>query len=250
MGSVGGGGVGSVSGGGGGGVMNRPSIRRSLSTSGLTSTSGQTPFNPSLSGITSSQVQAYTIAKKRGSLPQNSPAGLEQGIVQSQYGITQQQQHNPNLSDARRWGGSPDTLVPGKGWVPETVSKPARWGQEAGWKNTFGPASSFEDPLHQPTTLLDQSPMVANTTLGSLAVGGRTWTQDGLKTPSFNGPLSPEPTYAEWQAGKKARFPLFKGAGGGSGNPPSLWLVVKNITPQVGYVACTVVCGHLTHSIA
>ena len=228
--------VGSMGGGNGGGV-NRASIRRSLSTSGLISSSSQAPQAlPFNSGLTSSQVQqqqqAYMTAKKRGSLPQSSPAGFEPSIVQSQYGITQHQQQNLGLSDARRWGGgSPDALQAGKGWVPEAVSK-SRWGKEAGWKNTFGPPSSFEDPLHQPSAPLDQYP-VTNTTLGSLAVGGRTWTQDGIRMP-FNGPpLSPEPTYAEWQAGKKARFPLFKSGSGGNPNP-SLWLVVKNITPQVG----------------
>ena len=47
--------------------------------------------------------------------------------------------------------------------------------------------------------------------------------------------LSPEPTFAEWQAGKKARLSVFKMPG----SAPSQWLVIKNITTQVSLLLCT-----------
>ena len=219
-----------ASGGSVGGV-GRTNVRRSLSTSGLSS-SGQAAFAPPLQGHASSQMQAYGANKKRGSLPQTPTAGGG-GVGQlQQHNLPPQQQNFATyggLSETRRWGG-PDA----RGWGPDSVAKP-KWGQEPGWRKA-GSVSSFEDQLHQPNALFDQYP-TANA-VGPLAVGGRTWGQDGLGT-SFNSPLSPEPTYAEWQAGKKARFPLFKNGG----SLPSLWLVVKNITPQVSFAAHL----HLSH---
>ena len=41
--------------------------------------------------------------------------------------------------------------------------------------------------------------------------------------------LSPEPTFAEWQAGKKAHLSVFKLPS----NPPSEWLLIKNVSSQV-----------------
>ena len=215
---------------GGGGGGSRLNVRRSLSTSGLVS-SGPTSFNPSLQSVPSSQMQAYSNAKKRGSLPQNTLI-----VSQSQLSAPPQHSH-PGLSEGRRWGGGHDGSAVGRNWEPETVGK-SRWSsQEPGWRKPFNSIAAYDDSLQQSNTPpLEQYSVTGTTSLGSLAVGGRTWCQDGLGT-SFNGPLSPEPTYAEWQAGKRARFPLFNKNGG---TAPSLWLVVKNITPQVGVVSMSV----------
>ena len=67
------------------------------------------------------------------------------------------------------------------------------------------------------------------------AAGRSTWSQDGLQSYRSDGSvLSPEPTFAEWQAGKKARLSVFKLPS----NPPSPWLLLRDITPQVSLFTC------------
>lgn len=64
--------------------------------------------------------------------------------------------------------------------------------------------------------------------------------------------LSPEPTFAEWQAGKKARLSVFKMPG----SAPSQWLVIKNITTQIDEPSLRDVCSEygqiqsIHHSVA
>ena len=68
-------------------------------------------------------------------------------------------------------------------------------------------------------------------TTPSLSSGSSMWGQDELgSSQTQKEVLSPEPTFAEWQAGKKARLSVFKLP---SNMPTSPWLVIRNITTQV-----------------
>ena len=60
--------------------------------------------------------------------------------------------------------------------------------------------------------------------------------------------LSPEPTFAEWQAGKKAHLSVFKLPS----NPPSEWLLIKNVSSQVDETSLREVCNEFgrVHSLS
>ena len=59
---------------------------------------------------------------------------------------------------------------------------------------------------------------------------GGAWDKGGLQSPSHKKTvLSPEPTFAEWQAGKKAHLSVFKLPS----NPPTPWLCIQNVNSQV-----------------
>ena len=63
----------------------------------------------------------------------------------------------------------------------------------------------------------------------------RAWEKRGLQSPNHKSSiLSPEPTFAEWQAGKKAHLSVFKLPS----NPPSSWLYIQNIKSQVKEHKC------------
>ena len=87
-------------------------------------------------------------------------------------------------------------------------------------------------PSKPNTSLADQRSSKSTTpnSVESFTPGSGPWGQDGFDSTHSGRMLSPEPTFAEWQAGKKARLSAFKLP---SGRPSSPWLIVKNISPQV-----------------
>ena len=83
---------------------------------------------------------------------------------------------------------------------------------------------SYTSPPSHPNTSSDPYPF----TMPSVASG--CWGGEGLRSPRHeHSMLSPEPTFDEWQRGKKARLSVFKLPS----NPPSPWLILRNVTSQV-----------------
>lgn len=69
----------------------------------------------------------------------------------------------------------------------------------------------------------------------SFSSGSSTWGSSDVQKEA----LSPEPTFAEWQAGKKARLSVFKLPLGMASSP---WLVIRNINAQIDTASLRDVC--------
>ena len=127
--------------------------------------------------------------------------------------------------DNRNWGPDPSVSL-AKGWGQDTPL----WN---GYK-LHAPSPSYASPPTQPNT--STHPYALTSSLDSFrpAGGSRTWGQEDLRIPphSKGSMMSPEPTFAEWQAGKKAHLSVFKIPS----NPPSKWLIIKNVNSQVSPV--------------
>ncbi len=161
------------------------------------------------------------------------------------------------------WGSgsltTPDTEIQQNQWKKEEVSKIWNQTQDPGPASLVAPSkppglsvvnpdpslvymktSSSESKISSsssPSEGVNSSPFVTTPSFSS-----GTWGQDEIESSSEvqKETLSPEPTFAEWQAGKKARLSVvFK-------LPPtqanSCWLVIKNITKQV--------CSHSIREVA
>lgn len=91
-------------------------------------------------------------------------------------------------------------------------------------------ASSYASP--QPQSNTSSSESYSHTSVSSLTSSESTWGKDELHSLSTKQRMvSPEPTFAEWQAGKKARLSVTKLPS----NPPSPWLIIRNINSQVSF---------------
>ncbi len=164
-----------------------------------------------------------------------STAGYGGSHAPAQYASTQKY-------PGHKWGSS-------FGEVQHTSN--AAWGSSAarqGWGQDDAPvwAHTLTTTRNQRTTSDDTSPPSTTSPsdryslpptsqpLESFSTASNaTWGQDGLRSPHFESSmLSPEPTFAEWQAGKKARLSVFKLPS----NPPSNWLLLRNVTPQVSWI--------------
>ena len=175
-------------------------------------------------------------------------------------GGQQQHHHHPHQVVANRsktWGSEMPHGGGGSGGKPWDMEEPRHQQQNWGfqppesdhrhpWHRGMNPSQDpadtdmhgrpFASPPSQPNTLSspDGYPlMMPSTPLESLssATGRSAWSQDGLQSSRRESiMLSPEPTFAEWQAGKKAHLSVFKLPS----NPPSSWLLLRNITSQVG----------------
>lgn len=159
-------------------------------------------------------------------------------------------------ADRRSWGPSfaSDTPSGSSPMISHTV-----WGpdlrsinnsedcQRQGWGHGYAKGSHTwmnmrSNRCHHdaPSSFTSPQPQSCNTTpsdsydrtsVNSLT-SGSTWGQDELHSLSTKqGMVSPEPTFAEWQAGKKARLSVTKFPS----NPPSPWLIIRNINPQVSF---------------
>lgn len=104
------------------------------------------------------------------------------------------------------------------------------------------PAKPWNDGPHPSPSVADPGPRFTSPPLQSntSATAGSSdrfasslssaWDKEGLQASQPKGlMLSPEPTFAEWQAGKKAHLSVFKLPS----NPPSEWLLIKNVNSQV-----------------
>ena len=90
------------------------------------------------------------------------------------------------------------------------------------------PASSMADPAVPRPHFT--SPQHTSSSEGLTPGLGGAWDKGGLRSPDYKSMvLSPEPTFAEWQAGKKAHLSVFKLPS----NPPSQWLCIRNVNTQV-----------------
>jgi len=100
--------------------------------------------------------------------------------------------------------------------------------QMGGWD--FGKAGgldSLRPPIQQPRPPTGLSGAVDQQFAAPLSLGESLWSDNPNSPVSIT---SPDPTFAEWQAGKKAH--IFKIPS----NSPSSWLVFRNLPPQVNRV--------------
>ena len=91
------------------------------------------------------------------------------------------------------------------------------------------PPSSFNSPPSQSS--VSPADSYAPTSTESLTSNKSTWSRDGIK----HGVLGSEPTFAEWQAGKRAQLSVNKLAS----NQPSQWLIIRNLDSKVSTRAIT-----------
>lgn len=141
-----------------------------------------------------------------------------------------------------------------------TSSDTGRWGSSQGFPNSRSSSSSSAHPPSSLTSSVWESSSAGGNpswNLGSLDTDGQSYTTPASATvPSFTSPpntssdevtsglggawdkggfhsssvLSPEPSFEEWQAGKKAHLSVFKLPS----NPPTSWLCIQNVSSQVG----------------
>lgn len=131
-------------------------------------------------------------------------------------------------SDTGKWGSvgfssHPSTSITSSVWN-SNPTKP--------WSEGPRPSPSVADPGPR----FSSPPLQSNTsaTAGSsnrfASSLSSAWDKEGLHISQPKSlMLSPEPTFAEWQAGKKAHLSVFKLPS----NPPSEWLLIKNVNSQV-----------------
>ena len=167
------------------------------------------------------------------------------GVPQSQYSTAADQRGwaSPLATDAPN---SSSSMISHTVWGPESdpvshsEDSPQRWGQ--GYKHGRGtwmdarlnkphdPPSSFNSQMHCQSKSSSPHESYTSASVDSLSSRRSTWGQDELHSLSTKqGMVSPEPTFAEWQAGKKARLSVSKF----SSNPPSPWLIIRNKNTQV-----------------
>ena len=134
-----------------------------------------------------------------------------------------------HMDSINKWGPVVEPPAKSSVWGLDN-SKQHKWGSDNHeWgmppasselhPHPFNPSSANHTPSSQPYQLAMSS------TLSGC------WGQEGLNfLRSEANMLSPEPTFDEWQAGKKAHLSVFKLPS----NPPSSWVILGNVTSQVG----------------
>lgn len=136
-------------------------------------------------------------------------------------------------------------------WGPNAGSKSQDDSKNHQWERSSNqiwnkPSSSLIEPVSLPNAVpsytsspsqpnmtlaeQDSSNSMTPTSIDSFNSGSGPWGQDGFDSLPSGGMLSPEPTFAEWQAGKKAHLSVFKLP---TSPPSSPWIIIKNVTPQV-----------------
>ena len=249
----------------GSGLHNSRSIGNTpLSTQRDVFGTGRTPLSAgptSLDDGGSWGAAGATLAVTPGSLAP-SPAVLPNPVWGAGSLATPDELSAMQLKSQQQWGGNKDDVSKLWNQIPESdataaaatsaPSKPPGLSTSPDsspiyMKMPQGPAGSESVPASAP----EVSGSFATTP--SFSSGSGTWGQDEIKRPEVQETLSPEPTFAEWQAGKKARLSVFK-------LPPSMptspWLVLRNVTKQVGCVCvlclvmlCCLVCVQLCLSL-
>ena len=168
---------------------------------------------------------------------------------------TPQSQYNTPATDQKSWDSSFSADTPSSSsMISNTV-----WGSDSdsvttseesrqqGWSQGYTrgshtwmdnrmnhlqhhPPPSFTSPPSQSNT--SPAECYTPTSVGSLTSGRGAWGQDELNSLNMKrGINTPEPTFAEWQAGKRARLSVstFRT------NPPSPWLVLRSLNSQVSF---------------
>ena len=128
------------------------------------------------------------------------------------------------------WGPDPDSVSFSKdsrqqGWSQGRAQSSHNWMDTRSNQLQHNPSSSFTSLPSQSHTSPPE--YYTPTSVGSLASSRGTWSQDEVK----HGIVSSEPSFAEWQAGKRAQLSVGKFPS----NPPSQWLIVRSINSQVSY---------------
>ena len=224
----------------------RPNTRNSSGPFGGP-TGVPTPNQPPLSlSQPSSNLTASTAPRKQHSVPFLPPTNLPPTQYKGNSGFppgirapgskSHLGHHSfstpDHMDNINKWG--PVVEPPGKSsvWGLDS-SKQHKWGSD---NHEWGmlPASSelhphpFDPTSTNHTASSQPYQLAGSSTLESLS---GCWGQEGLNSPrSEANMLSPEPTFDEWQAGKKAHLSVFKLPS----NPPSSWLILGNVTSQVG----------------
>ena len=160
---------------------------------------------------------------------------------QSQYN-TAVDQKSWDSSFSAESSGSSSSMISSAVWGPDPDStKLSKDSHQQGWSRSHASSSHtwvdarLNQLQHNPSSFpslpiqshASPAECYTPTSVHSLASGRSTWSQDQEK----RGTTSSDPTFAEWQAGKRAQisvgqFPL---------NPPSQWLIVRNLNSQVSY---------------
>ena len=147
---------------------------------------------------------------------------------QSQYNTPTDQKSWDSSFPAESSSGS-SSMISSAVWGPD----PSKGSRQQGWSQSHTPSGhtwvdTRSNQLHHNSSSFTSLPIqsrtsaecyTTTTSVDSLASGRGTWSQD-------------EPTFAEWQAGKKAHISVGKSPS----NPPSQWLIIRNLNTQVGCV--------------
>lgn len=148
-------------------------------------------------------------------------------------------------SDTGRWGSScefpnsngstssschPPSSLTSSVWDSSATGSNQSWSLGLDTVNSDGHSHTTPTSAAEPPHPRFTSPPNTSSSDG-LAPGLRgAWDKGGLQSPDHKSTvLSPEPTFAEWQAGKKAHLSVFKLPS----NPPSPWLCIHNVNSQV-----------------
>ena len=155
----------------------------------------------------------------------------DQRSWRSSYAMDASSSSSSSMISHTVWGSDPSSVgtpedQQQQGWVQGYTQGSHNWIDARSNQSQHPPHTSFTSP--QPQTSPPES--YTPTSVDSLTSSGSTWGQDELNSLNAKqGMVSPEPTFAEWQAGKKARLSVTKGPL----NPPSQWLIVRNVNTQV-----------------
>ena len=142
-----------------------------------------------------------------------------------------------NHAGNKKWGPIVGDLPGSSTWGSER-SNP-KWDQD--WNHpTQGSGEGAPSYISPPPSSAGSYRSLSSSSVDSFNAGrSAMWSQEGLMPSHIERTiLSPEPTFAEWQAGKKARLSVFKLPS----NPPSVWLVIRNVTSQVCVCMCVCMC--------
>jgi hypothetical protein len=125
------------------------------------------------------------------------------------------------------WGPDPDSTKSSKdahqqGWSQSHTPSSHTWVDARSNQLQHNPSSFPSLPIQSHASPAE---CYTPTSVDSLASGRGTWSQSKEKHCT----ISSEPTFAEWQAGKRAQISV----GTFPSNPPSQWLIVRNLNSQV-----------------
>lgn len=159
---------------------------------------------------------------------------------QSQFNTAADQKSWDSSFSAESSSGS-SSMISSAVWGPDSDStKVSKDSRQQGWKQSLAPSShpwvdTRSNQLQHNRSSFTSLPMQSHPspaecytpTSVDLSSGRSTWSQGEEK----RGNISSDPTFAEWQAGKKAQISVGKFPS----NPPSQWLIVRNLNSQVGF---------------
>ena len=161
---------------------------------------------------------------------------------QSQYNTTTDQKSWDSSFSAES-SSSSSSMISSAVWGPDSDSvNLSKDSHQQGWSQGHAQSSHnwmdtrLNQLQHNSSSSFTSLPLQSHTSpaecytptsVDSLASGRGTWSRDEAN----HGVVSSEPSFAEWQAGKRAQLSVGKFPS----NPPSQWLIVRNLNSQVSY---------------